>query len=94
MAAGIDAGKITPNTTYNDKGTVTVSGAKITNYDLTTHGPYGPGTTMTHVIEHSINTGAMFAENQTGNDIFTSYLKNSALTRKRESICRARSRAT
>ncbi|HSV62852.1 MAG TPA: penicillin-binding protein 2, partial [Chthoniobacterales bacterium] len=75
MAAGIDAGKITPQTTYNDTGSVTVNGAKITNYDLTTHGPYGPGTTMTNVIEHSINTGAVFAESRIGNDIFTNYLK-------------------
>jgi len=56
MAAGIDAGKIFPNDTYDDKGSVTVDRAHITNYDLTTHGPYGAGTTMTQVIEHSINT--------------------------------------
>ena len=79
MAAGIDAGKITPQTTYDDKGTVIISGAKITNYDLLTHGAYGPGTTMTNVIEHSINTGAVFAEEQTGNDIFTNYLKKFGL---------------
>jgi cell division protein FtsI (penicillin-binding protein 3) len=30
---------------------------------------------MTEVIEHSINTGAIFAENQTGNAIFTEYMK-------------------
>ena len=41
MAAGIDAGKITPDTTYDDPGTLEVDGAKITNYDLATHGPYG-----------------------------------------------------
>ena len=41
MAAGIDAGKITPNTTYDDTGTVKIDGAKITNYDLLTHGAYG-----------------------------------------------------
>ena len=51
MAAGIDAGKITPDTTYDDKGYVNVDGAHITNYNLTTHGPYGADTTMTQVIE-------------------------------------------
>jgi cell division protein FtsI/penicillin-binding protein 2 len=76
MAAGIDAGKITPMTTYTDTGSVTFGKAKITNYDLTTHGPYGSGTTMTNVIEHSINTGAVFAEQKTGNATFLSYLKN------------------
>lgn len=82
MAAGIDAGKITPNTTYNDTGSLKVGSAKITNYDLKTHGPYGPGTTMTQVIEHSINTGAVFAENQIGNDIFESYMKKFRIDQK------------
>ncbi|MDE2019479.1 MAG: penicillin-binding protein 2 [Patescibacteria group bacterium] len=75
MAAGIDAGKITPDTTYNDKGYVNVDHAHITNYNLSEHGPYGPGTTMTEVIEYSINTGAIFAENQIGNSTFASYIK-------------------
>ncbi|HEX4103923.1 MAG TPA: penicillin-binding protein 2 [Candidatus Paceibacterota bacterium] len=75
MAAGIDAGKITSSTTYDDKGYVNVDGAHITNYNLTTYGAYGPGTTMTEVIEHSINSGAIFAENQTGNSIFAEYMK-------------------
>ena len=74
MAAGIDAGKFTPETTYVDKGTVTVSGWKISNYDLKTKGPYGKAT-MTNVIEHSINTGAVFAERLIGNALFTSYVK-------------------
>jgi cell division protein FtsI/penicillin-binding protein 2 len=82
MSAGIDAGKITPNTTYDDRGTVNVDGAKITNYDFLTHGAYGPGTTMTQVIEHSINTGAIFAENQTGNDIFEAYMKKFRIDQK------------
>ncbi len=82
MAAGIDAGKITPNTTYTDKGFLKIGPATITNYDYTTHGPYGSGTTMTNVIEHSINTGAIFAENQTGNAIYESYLKKFGLDQK------------
>ncbi len=52
-----------------------MNGAHITNYNLTTEGAYGPDTTMTEVIEHSINTGAIWAENQTGNSTFLSYLK-------------------
>ena len=82
MSAGIDSGQITPDTTYDDTGSVTANKARITNYDLTTHGPYGPDTTMTEVIEHSINTGAIWAENQTGNDIFLSYLKKFGLDEK------------
>lgn len=75
MAAGIDSGHIGPDSTYDDKGYVEVNGAHITNYNLTTEGAYGPDTTMTEVIEHSINTGAIWAENQTGNSTFLNYLK-------------------
>jgi cell division protein FtsI/penicillin-binding protein 2 len=82
MAAGIDSGRVTPNMTYTDTGSVTINKARITNYDLTTHGPYGANTTMTQVIEHSINTGAIYAENQTSNDIFLSYLKKFGLDQK------------
>ncbi len=82
MAAGIDSGRITPDTTYYDHGYVDVDGAHITNYNLTTNGPYGPGTTMTQVIEHSINTGAIWAENQTGNPIFLNYLKKFGIDQK------------
>ena len=37
---------------------------------------------MTEVIEHSINTGAIWAENATGNDIYLSYLKKFGLDEK------------
>ncbi len=82
MAAGIDSGKITPDTTYDDKGYVNINHARITNYNLTTEGAYGADTTMTEVIEHSINTGAIWAENATGNDIYLSYLKKFGLGEK------------
>ncbi len=71
MAAGIDAGKITPQTTYNDTGVLMVSGRKIQNWDLKAHGVV----TMTNVIEKSLNTGAAFAERQTGHDTFLQYLR-------------------
>jgi cell division protein FtsI/penicillin-binding protein 2 len=82
MAAGIDSGKITPDTTYDDKGYVNIDGAHITNYNLTTHGPYGPNTTMTQVIEGSINSGAIWAENATGNATYLSYMKKFGLDQK------------
>jgi cell division protein FtsI/penicillin-binding protein 2 len=82
MAAGIDSGKITPTETYTDKGYVNVGKAHITNYDYTTHGPYGPGTTMTEIIEHSINSGAIYVENQTGNATFLNYMKKFGLDQK------------
>ena len=75
MSAGIDSGKITPDTTYVDTGCVQLDKQwKICNWDYKTHGPYGK-ITMTNVIEHSLNVGAVFAEKQIGNPIFTGYVK-------------------
>ena len=71
MSAGIDSGAITPNTTYYDSGSVTINGRTIKNWDLKAHGTQ----TMTNVIEKSLNTGAVFAEEQMGHDVFTSYIK-------------------
>ncbi len=82
MVAGIDSGRITPDTTYDDKGYLNIDKAHITNYNYTTHGAYGPGTTMTQVIEHSINTGAIWAENQTGNSTYLEYMKTLGLDQK------------
>ncbi len=70
MAAGIDAGKITPETTFFDSGVLMVSGKKIQNWDHKGHGTI----TMTNVIEKSVNTGAAFAERETGHTIFKNYL--------------------
>jgi len=82
MAAAIDAGKLGPNDTYTDKGYVDINKRHLTNYDLLTHGAWGAGTTMTQVIEHSINSGAIYAENQTGNDTYLSYLKKFGFDQK------------
>ncbi len=73
MSAGIDTGKITPKTTYVDKGFVVINGRRIENHDFRTHGPYGL-INMTTVIENSLNLGAIFAENKTGNEVFRNYM--------------------
>jgi cell division protein FtsI/penicillin-binding protein 2 len=78
MVAGIDTGKISPDTTYNDTGTLNVNGKTIHNWDLIGHGKV----TMTEVIEGSINTGAAFAERKTGNEVFRSYLQKLGLAQK------------
>ncbi|MBI5079302.1 penicillin-binding protein 2 [Candidatus Wolfebacteria bacterium] len=70
MAAGIDSGKITPETPYTDYGSVTLNSKTIRNWDLKAHGVQ----TMTGVIEQSINTGAIFAQQKMGPDIFYNYL--------------------
>lgn len=70
MAAGIDAGKITPHTPFNDTGKLTLNSYTIRNWDLKAHGAID----MTTVIERSLNTGAAFAQRQTGDETFKDYL--------------------
>lgn len=78
MAAGLDSGKITPDTTYTDTGSVVLNGRKIQNWDLKSHGVQ----TMRQVIEKSLNTGTIFAERKTGHDVFTEYVKNFGFGKK------------
>lgn len=72
MAAAIDAGKITPDTTYTDTGNVSVD-----NYTIKNAEPGARGTqTMTQALDFSLNTGAIFTENQLGNPAFLAYVKS------------------
>jgi len=70
IAAAIDADKITPKTTYVDNGFVEIGGHRISNYANRSWGEK----TMTEVLERSINTGAIFAEQQLGDKDFLDYL--------------------
>ncbi len=71
MAAAINEGKVTPDTTYNDLGEVVIDGHHIKNSDNKAHGIQ----TMTQVLELSLNTGAIFAKEQIGNQKFLEYVK-------------------
>lgn len=75
MAAGIDSGAFTPETTFIDKGSVTLNGKTILNWDKKANGKI----TMTEVIEGSVNTGAVFAEQKVGHKTFTAYVKKFGL---------------
>jgi len=70
MASAINEGKINPNTSYIDVGKLKIGGYAIYNYDNRVWGEK----TMTEVLEKSINTGAVFAERQLGNELFVKYL--------------------
>lgn len=70
MAAALEEGKVTPNTTYTDTGSVTIGSYTIRNSDGKAHGVQ----TMTQVLEQSLNTGAIFAMRQVGPRTFAAYL--------------------
>lgn len=70
MSAGIDTGKLEPDTTYTDTGSVRIGGYTITNAAEKSYGL----STMTKVLEKSINTGAVFVQRKIGPDVFRDYL--------------------
>ena len=78
MTAGIDTGKITPDTTYMDTGSDTINGYTIHDWDLKAHGL----TTMRGVIEQSLNLGTIFAEKTMGDAIFRDYVQRFGLGQK------------
>jgi stage V sporulation protein D (sporulation-specific penicillin-binding protein) len=71
MASALDAGKVTPQTTYVDQGVVQIGGRKVLNYDERVWGLRS----MTEVLEFSINTGVVFAEQQLGHQKFLDYIE-------------------
>lgn len=70
MAAGIDSGAVTPETTYHDYGHVIVDGARISNYDGRGRGVIN----MQRVLSESLNTGAVFVMESMGKDTFRKYM--------------------
>lgn len=71
LSAALDQNLITPQSTYNNTGSLQVSGYTIHNSEMT---DLGPNTTMTAVIDHSLNTGAAYVEGLLGNAQFLTYL--------------------
>ncbi|MFA6594562.1 MAG: penicillin-binding protein 2 [Candidatus Buchananbacteria bacterium] len=71
MAAALDAGVVAPSTTYTDTGVVDYVDYKIRNFENKVYGL----STMTNVLEYSINTGVIFAMRQMTTKVFTQYVK-------------------
>lgn len=69
MTAGLDAGVITPQTTYNDTGCITANTAKICNWDLKARGVIP----MRQIIMQSLNVGASWIADRLGQNKFRSY---------------------
>jgi cell division protein FtsI/penicillin-binding protein 2 len=64
MAAAIDAGLITPDTTYDETGPVQIGEYAIHTWN----NQYGGHQTMTNVLERSSNVGMVFVGQKLGND--------------------------
>lgn len=69
-ASALDAGVVSPDTTYVDTGIAVVYGIPIENWDQSVYGLQ----TMTGVLQHSINTGAIFMVQKLGQARFQKYL--------------------
>ncbi|HEX3099911.1 MAG TPA: penicillin-binding protein 2 [Patescibacteria group bacterium] len=78
LAAAINEGAITAQTTYNDTGAVNVDGYTIENSDHKAHGVQ----TMTQALEQSLNTGMIYAKGTIGNKKFLEYVERFGLGKK------------
>ncbi len=68
LAAGLDSGAITAQSTYNDPGCLTLNTRTFCNYDGKSH---GAGLSMQIVLNKSLNTGAAFVASRIGNTDFS-----------------------
>lgn len=71
MAIGIDSNTVTPETTYEDKGSLTLDQKTIWNYDKKARGVVS----MQEVLNQSLNTGAAYIALKVGNERFSDYMK-------------------
>lgn len=70
MASAIDAGAVTPDTTYIDSGSVVVNNKTISNFDKKGRGRID----MQDVLNQSLNTGMVFTEQRMGKERFREYM--------------------
>jgi stage V sporulation protein D (sporulation-specific penicillin-binding protein) len=73
MAAGLDTGAVTPASTYNDTGCIKLNNRTICNFDLKARGPSTP---MQKILSESLNLGATYVQQKTGNKVFADYMLN------------------
>ena len=69
MSAALDAGVVTPKTTYDDTGCISVDTRKICNWNLKAHGVIPIG----QIIVQSLNVGASWLSEQIGQNRFRAY---------------------
>ncbi|MBI3941894.1 MAG: penicillin-binding protein 2 [Chloroflexi bacterium] len=70
VAAGLDTGVITPRSTYNDTGSITISGLTIENWDRMSHGI----TSVPVMLQKSLNLGTVHIADYLGQAKFYKYM--------------------
>lgn len=78
MAAALDTGEVTPESTYRDEGFIKFHENTIENSDNKSYGIQ----TMTGVLEHSLNTGVVYVVDKIGKKIFRRYLEDFGFSEK------------
>lgn len=78
IASALDTNVLTPESTYNDLGVVTIDKKQIYNFDKKGRGLV----TIQDVLNQSLNTGMVFAESKLGHDKFRSYMKSYGIGEK------------
>lgn len=78
MATALDFGAVTTGSTYEDTGTMILSGKKIANHDNKARGK----TTMQDLLSYSLNVGAATIALKVGKDDFAKYFFNFGLGSK------------
>src|SRR5437868_295264 len=71
IAAAIDQHVVTPNTTYDDKGYAVIGGRVLHNALDKSYGV----STVTQILEHSANAGAVFVGQKLGAEQLHAYLR-------------------
>jgi cell division protein FtsI/penicillin-binding protein 2 len=71
MAAALDSGTVTPQTTYYDSGVIAIGGIQIYNWDRSARGTVD----MTGLLANSLNVGAATIATWMGPEIFYNYLQ-------------------
>ena len=79
MAGALDAGVLTADTTYNDKGSVVIEKKEIFNFDKKGR---GPNTSMQEVLNQSLNTGMVFVYQKLGKEKLRDYLLSYGIKNK------------
>ncbi|PCI29614.1 hypothetical protein COB52_02325 [Candidatus Kaiserbacteria bacterium] len=70
VAAGLDSKAITPESTYNDRGSLTLDTYTISNYDGRARGVVK----MQEILSQSLNTGVAYIADKMGKDEFRRYM--------------------